>query len=123
MFSFAGKTAVVTGGGSGIGQAVVKRLAEHGASVVVLDISEAAARESVDLVTAAGGREGRLRIGRIVAAGAPLGESVRLASFRACVAARERSPLKGRSEQVSSPNSCVGRIPPQPRPSACCASA
>ena len=56
MFSFAGKTAVVTGGGSGIGQAVVKRLAEHGASVVVLDISEAAARESVDLVTAAGGR-------------------------------------------------------------------
>lgn len=56
MFSFAGKTAVVTGGGSGIGQAVVRRLAEHGARVVVLDISEAAARESVDLVEAAGGQ-------------------------------------------------------------------
>jgi 2-keto-3-deoxy-L-fuconate dehydrogenase len=54
-FAFAGKTAVVTGGGSGIGQAVVKRLAEFGARVVVLDISEAAARESVDLVKAAGG--------------------------------------------------------------------
>lgn len=54
-FSFAGKTAVVTGGGSGIGQAVVKRLAEFGARVVVLDISEAAAQESVDLAKAAGG--------------------------------------------------------------------
>ena len=56
MVSFAGKTAVVTGGGSGIGQAVVKRFAEFGAHVVVLDISEAAAQESVDLVKAAGGR-------------------------------------------------------------------
>ena len=55
MFSLAGKTAVVTGGGSGIGQAVVKRLAEQGARVVVLDISEAAAQESVQLVKAAGG--------------------------------------------------------------------
>lgn len=56
MFSFAGKTAVVTGGGSGIGQAVVKRLAEHGARVVVLDISEGAAQDSVELVEAAGGQ-------------------------------------------------------------------
>lgn len=61
MFSFAGKTAVVTGGGSGIGQAVVKRLAEFGARVVVLDISEAAAQESVDLVKAAGGEARAVR--------------------------------------------------------------
>lgn len=55
MLSLKGKTAVVTGGGSGIGRAVVLRLAERGARVVVLDISEPAARESVELVVAAGG--------------------------------------------------------------------
>jgi NAD(P)-dependent dehydrogenase (short-subunit alcohol dehydrogenase family) len=60
-FSFVGKTAVVTGGGSGIGQAVVKRLAEFGARVVVLDISGAAAQESVDLVKAAGGEARAVR--------------------------------------------------------------
>src|SRR6188768_2086425 len=55
MLSLKGKTAVVTGGGSGIGRAVVLRLAERGARVVVLDISAPAALESVELVVAAGG--------------------------------------------------------------------
>ena len=55
MLSLQGKTAVVTGGGSGIGRAVVLRLAERGARVVVLDVSAAAANESVALVVAAGG--------------------------------------------------------------------
>ena len=56
MLSLSGKTAVVTGGGSGIGRAVVTRFAERGARVVVLDISEAAAQESVVLAQAAGGQ-------------------------------------------------------------------
>jgi NAD(P)-dependent dehydrogenase (short-subunit alcohol dehydrogenase family) len=55
MLSLSGKTAVVTGGGSGIGRAVVTRFAERGARVVVLDISESAASESVTLAKAAGG--------------------------------------------------------------------
>jgi NAD(P)-dependent dehydrogenase (short-subunit alcohol dehydrogenase family) len=54
MTSFAGKIAVVTGGGSGIGRALALGLAREGARVVVADVDEAAAAESVGLVAAAG---------------------------------------------------------------------
>ncbi|GGL68529.1 SDR family NAD(P)-dependent oxidoreductase [Halocalculus aciditolerans] len=55
MYGFDGKTAVVTGGGSGIGRASALRFAEEGASVVVADVAEEAGRETVDLVEDAGG--------------------------------------------------------------------
>ena len=45
----AGKVAVVSGGGSGIGQATVLALVEQGANVVVADIVEDAGRQTVDL--------------------------------------------------------------------------
>src|SRR5206468_3412183 len=44
---------LVTGGGSGIGRAVAKRLAAEGAHVVVGDLDEAGARKTAEEVTAA----------------------------------------------------------------------
>ena len=51
--SFAGKVAVVTGGASGIGKAVVERLAAEGATVVVADLNEA---DGQKVAADAGGR-------------------------------------------------------------------
>jgi NAD(P)-dependent dehydrogenase (short-subunit alcohol dehydrogenase family) len=43
MARFSGKVISVTGGGSGLGEAIVKRLASEGAQVAVLDIDMTAA--------------------------------------------------------------------------------
>jgi NAD(P)-dependent dehydrogenase (short-subunit alcohol dehydrogenase family) len=53
---FADRVAVVTGGGSGLGQATAVRLAAEGATVAVLDIRLETARATVDRITEAGGR-------------------------------------------------------------------
>jgi len=52
---FEGKAALVTGGGSGIGEAVAKQLAAGGARVVVNDLNPEAAQRVVDGIAAAGG--------------------------------------------------------------------
>ena len=51
-----GKVAIVTGSGRGIGQQVALRLARDGAAVVVNDLDDAPARETIALVERAGGR-------------------------------------------------------------------
>ena len=53
---FVGRVALVTGGGSGIGRAACQRLAQEGAAVAVVDLNGDAARKTVDLIEAAGGR-------------------------------------------------------------------
>lgn len=50
-----GKTAVVTGAGSGIGRASALRFADEGSNIVVADIVQDTGRETVDLIEDAGG--------------------------------------------------------------------
>jgi NAD(P)-dependent dehydrogenase (short-subunit alcohol dehydrogenase family) len=50
-----GKTALVTGAGSGIGRATSLELARNGARLVVADVNEDGGRETVDTVEKAGG--------------------------------------------------------------------
>src|SRR5215218_2436589 len=52
---FGGRTAIVTGGASGLGEAAVARLAAAGARVLVADINEPAAQRVAGAVVKAGG--------------------------------------------------------------------
>lgn len=56
MRELGGKLAVITGAGAGIGRATALSLAREGCTIAVCDLHEAAAKETVELVAAAGGR-------------------------------------------------------------------
>jgi 2-keto-3-deoxy-L-fuconate dehydrogenase len=58
MFSLSNKTALVTGGGSGIGRAISTLFAKQGASVYILDLDEKGATQTVEEIKAAGGNAG-----------------------------------------------------------------
>ena len=47
LFDLSGKGAVVTGGAIGIGQGIAFRLAEAGANVIITDIAENEAKDTV----------------------------------------------------------------------------
>ncbi|XP_046396050.1 short-chain dehydrogenase/reductase family 16C member 6-like isoform X2 [Ischnura elegans] len=54
--SIAGEVALITGGGSGIGRLLAVQLAARGATVVVLDINQAGAEETANIIKSSGGR-------------------------------------------------------------------
>jgi 3-oxoacyl-[acyl-carrier protein] reductase len=56
MFSLAGRAALVTGAGSGIGRAVAAAFAVGGASVLATDLDAKAAEATADSIRASGGR-------------------------------------------------------------------
>lgn len=56
MFSLQDKTALITGGASGIGLAITEVFAQAGATVHILELNRAAAQAAADAVVAAGGR-------------------------------------------------------------------
>ncbi|QDU43390.1 Glucose 1-dehydrogenase 2 [Symmachiella dynata] len=51
-----GKTAIVTGGGAGIGRATSERFAAEGAKVIIAEINETNGAETAEAITAAGGQ-------------------------------------------------------------------
>jgi len=56
MFSLVNKTAVITGGGSGIGKAIAVTFAAQGAAVHVLELTTEAGADTKSTITAAGGK-------------------------------------------------------------------
>ncbi|MET1044372.1 MAG: glucose 1-dehydrogenase [Microbacteriaceae bacterium] len=67
MGNFEGKTALVTGGGSGLGEAISKDLATNGVNVVVVDINLDAATRVADEIKAAGGKASPFQANTMVA--------------------------------------------------------
>jgi 3-oxoacyl-[acyl-carrier protein] reductase len=60
--ALSGRTALVTGAGSGLGRATSVRLAVGGAHVVAADVNHEAAEETVSLCESAGGKASALRL-------------------------------------------------------------
>ncbi|MFV0605274.1 MAG: SDR family NAD(P)-dependent oxidoreductase [Niabella sp.] len=56
MFELTNKVALITGGGSGIGKAVCLLFAKAGAHVIVADLNETAATQTVEEITNSGGK-------------------------------------------------------------------
>jgi NAD(P)-dependent dehydrogenase (short-subunit alcohol dehydrogenase family) len=62
MIDLSGRVAIVTGGGSGIGEGICQVLAQQGAAIAVADLLIERAQAVADAVTAAGGKAGAFAV-------------------------------------------------------------
>jgi 2-keto-3-deoxy-L-fuconate dehydrogenase len=62
MFRLDHKTAIITGGGSGIGKAISKCFATNGAHVFIFDLDEKGGRQTADEIAAEGGKVDFIRL-------------------------------------------------------------
>jgi len=63
--SLAGKTAVITGGGSGIGRAIALEFASAGADVIIMELDETKAKGTIADILANGWQPARLIVGDV----------------------------------------------------------
>ena len=56
MFNLTGRSAIITGGGSGIGRAIALLFARQGATVHIVELNDTAAAETVQEITSSGGQ-------------------------------------------------------------------
>src|ERR1700734_1182162 len=85
MKDFAGRTAVVTGGGSGMGREIVRQLVAEGCNVAMCDVSEQGMAETKRLCESAGLLQGQ----RITTHRADVSDEGQVLRFRDDVAAQQ----------------------------------
>ena len=101
-----GHIAAVTGGGSGIGQGICQAYAREGARVIVLDSNPDGARETVELVTKAGGKASAVKLdvtdrAACKASAAEIGKSGKVSILVNNAGINRRNPITGDSAAVS----------------------
>ncbi len=106
--SVRGKTALVTGAGSGIGQAAARLLAREGAFVVVLDQSADSLRETLAAIQADGGEA--MPVVADVSDPAAMQQAVRVMKLAAALALGVGAAMAGRAWQRRAPLDFAGKV-------------